>query len=193
MFSGRYKDGIRRLRALEKRSGFNELFLYSYGILYDHLAMAVKNRARRSRLEEKARSYYLRAVKLGVGGVKPYWGLGRILLHNKKYKPALEYYRKAYNMRPASRSTRLAYATALSWAERYREARKLFEADRRKYGRGFRTSFNLADIENKIGNKKRAGKYALEALRFWRRNKRHRSRFGKLWEENLKRLVVQQS
>ncbi len=189
LFTGRYAQGILQFRDLEKRVGSGDLFLYSYGILYDHLAMQARGQ-KKLRLERLASSYYQQGIIRKVGGFSPYWGLGRILIHNKKYAAGLRYYRKACNMQPGDRKAHLAYAVALYWAGRAKEAKELFLADYKKYGSSFQVSFNMAGIEKKLGNRAKSRAYAVEALRFWRRNKYRRTLFGKAWEKYLEQLTL---
>ena len=150
--------------------------------------MNAKGRRKRQ-LEKTARDFYEKALAYKVGGITPYWGLGRILLHNNEYAAGLKYYRLACKIKPDNRSARLAYAVALSWAGRFKEAKNIFVKDEKKYGPNFRSAYNLAEIEKRLKNRQRSRMYAKKALRFWRKNKYRRTPFGKTWEKNLMKII----
>lgn len=93
--TGSYKQGIEQIgKVLGGQELKDEKILYKIGFLYDHLALEKEGREREE-LEDKAMSFYERALDVNKDYYNALWGIGRIYWHRNS-KEALPYAEAAY-------------------------------------------------------------------------------------------------
>lgn len=191
LFEHSYQKGLLKLEKMEEKCGDKNYFLLAEGVLSDHLAMISKNK-KKEFYQKKAIAVYRKVIEKDPENLKAYYGLGRIELHQGNFDKGLKWYKKALEIKPNARFNKLAYATALFWARKYKKAEQIFLADYKEYGSFFQTAYNLALVEEELKNNKKKIFFAREALRLWKKKpkKIRKSEFGKLWEARMNSILI---
>lgn len=147
------------------------------GIVYDQLALQIKNKEQRLRFQEKAVKYFIQILNINQKSVDAYRGLGLVFLHQNKFKESLRYYKKAYFLNKKDISNFISIANVYRAMGKYELALKwykkclLSKQTNEKIIALLNISLMFAD---QIGNKKMAKKYAMQTLKLIQKHKQDR-------------------
>lgn len=166
LWEKKYLFGIRQINKIVVVNDFDRESKYcALGILYDHLVSSANSLKKKS-LEAIARKMYKNALRINKNSTGAMVGFGRILLHKKDVR-ALRWYKMALEVTPRDTRLLFAYAVACSSLGRFDEAEHFFKRLWKRKGASFDYAYNLASLEFRRGNQRKAAYYARIALRLF--------------------------
>lgn len=104
-----YKEAIKIFEKYLRQYNFPDELMCKLGLLYDHLAMQLKLRNKRSKMayeyEKKALNIYRGILKHNPKFYKAIYGIGHVYRNQGKLKTALKYHLRAYRLDTKKQST----------------------------------------------------------------------------------------